>query len=919
MMAKLETAEKIKNSDKIQSNRPDVVEIYLGKLESELSKNSDLGFEDDYNVQSSIEDVYVSVPTNVFIGADVDGNKNIVNIYENDNYDRNENVKYSDFKVKLNEFIKDNTLQRNLVFKPYWREGRIKKLKKLSAIDVICANQYSICLGGPGSGKSTFLKYLAVSLIKLYKNKEYEGLNGDTYSSLFFEKNYIPIFVRLREERVQSVSNEDEFLNIVFDGIEYDLDQLKNTIKKSNVIFLFDGADEIFNVNPQRCINQLIGFTKSLNDRAKIVITSRKERINSLPSDFFQFELQIMDNECRNKFVKKILKNDNLCVEFISQLSISDLDEYIIGNPLLLSLIILIFKKQQRLPSNKSCILHDSINLLINRWAARNKKSLDNSGIEKSQLLSVLQDIAYETMLRGNSQLVFDGNIIGNKLMNDYQASQKDAAVLQTCLVSQVGIIREKASDNGDVKCEFAHRYFHEYLAASKLSDMGDELFAKLYDKLGDQYDKFGNLIIMLVEIWHDMVPTRLGMIWQILGFLIDIAKNSEDEEKKDWLSWLCGKILSRRSYVLLESIDKAYVFGIKNILYECNDLLFKSIESMSFELKKKIECARCLWNIGYYSPKTMDIDRNKIGDRRCGVGVVGKEPDIAWCYIKGGRFILGLESKDRVYLDDTFGTVNFDFSRELPPVDNVEVNDFYMSKYPVTMDQYRLFIDDGAYERKELWEWADVSRKWFKNFKARYKDIAKIRGYINEIFDNVGNAPMVNISWVEAKAFCEWLSEKTGANIRLPYETEWEYVAKLFGYGLYSYSNEYSSKYYIGRDIGLKKAAPVGLTEFPMDITSGMFDEYPRDLNGNVWEWTQTIMSNPETLENYIKNREKIELKRNNYKSIKDSVMMVVRGGSFINQGFQSRNSYRGRDYIFNHITIRQGFRLVKEKINEK
>jgi formylglycine-generating enzyme required for sulfatase activity len=94
---------------------------------------------------------------------------------------------------------------------------------------------------------------------------------------------------------------------------------------------------------------------------------------------------------------------------------------------------------------------------------------------------------------------------------------------------------------------------------------------------------------------------------------------------------------------------------------------------------------------------------------------------------------------------------------------------------------------------------------------------------------------PVINVSWLDAKEFAAWLSQKTGQKYRLPTEAEWEYAGRA----------NTQSAYWWGADVGTRRAncqdcgtgqpqrtQPVG--SFPPNAF-GLYD-----TSGNVAEWVE-------------------------------------------------------------------------------
>lgn len=108
---------------------------------------------------------------------------------------------------------------------------------------------------------------------------------------------------------------------------------------------------------------------------------------------------------------------------------------------------------------------------------------------------------------------------------------------------------------------------------------------------------------------------------------------------------------------------------------------------------------------------------------------------------------------------------------------------------------------------------------------------------------------PVTSISWHDAKAFCDWLTEQTGQRVRLPSEAEWEYAARAGSTTKYWWGpdpegaqrrenvmDQSVKAIFPGRntaswDDGFAHTAPVASFEAnPL----GLYDMF-----GNVWEWT--------------------------------------------------------------------------------
>jgi formylglycine-generating enzyme required for sulfatase activity len=157
------------------------------------------------------------------------------------------------------------------------------------------------------------------------------------------------------------------------------------------------------------------------------------------------------------------------------------------------------------------------------------------------------------------------------------------------------------------------------------------------------------------------------------------------------------------------------------------------------------------------------------------------------------------------------------------------------------------------------------------------------------------GSRPVLNVSWEEATGFCRWLSGKSGAEIRLPNEAEWEYAAvggkKSEGHR-YSGSDNWQEVSWSEENSG-GTTHPVGQKK-PNEL--GLYD-----MSGNLWEmcedWPAADPGQP-------------RFKGENHD---EGAAHALHGNSYDNPASDPRNADVHASFGNGHTNI--GFRVVKMK----
>jgi len=411
-----------------------------------------------------------------------------------------------------------------------------------SVLDVIddVTYRYLVILGDPGSGKSTLLKYLAFQWAKLSAND--------------LSLHPIHLLIELRKyNRSQDEKKCDNFLEFIeCDSSRIDhLDKniLHEWLQAGRAVVMFDGLDEVFELEKRnRIVDQIHSFTQKY-PKVKTIVTSRvigyqQQRLKN--AEFHHFMLQDFEPEQIQDFLQKWhdltlidrLKKAALLERLQQAIAASDSIRELAGNPLLLTMMA-ILNRNQELPRFRAKLYEEASKVLLHTWDFEVKEKLNNDRvdpylIDEEVKQSICGRIAY-TMQSSGKQL---GNIISRQELRQ-TITDSLTGLMGTGATACAKLMVDQLRDRNFILCflggynedyfAFVHRTFLEYFCAWE--------FVRQFDK-PKTLDLDGLIEVFREhwrdESWHEVLRLMAGMLdakftGQILEYLI--GENGEAEK----------------------------------------------------------------------------------------------------------------------------------------------------------------------------------------------------------------------------------------------------------------------------------------------------------------------------------------------------------------------------------------------------
>jgi formylglycine-generating enzyme required for sulfatase activity/membrane protein implicated in regulation of membrane protease activity len=693
--------------------------------------------------------------------------------------------------------------------------GRLSE--PLPVLDLLQKHDGLIVLGDPGAGKTTFLKFLALTLA--LGEGERIGLG-----------NRLPILAPL--SAYANVLSErdvrlDDFIAGYFHDMGADLpmgEMLDRALQEGAALVLLDGLDEVQDSSLRHTVVERVADFYTFHRRKgnKFALTSRivgYRQVRPTAEGLAECTLVDFEDDEIQDFVtrwtatlEKQAQGETATAQVDAECERRELLEAIqrnpgvrglAANPLLLTILALMKRQGVTLPERRVELYDQYVRTLLSSWnRARGLGRPPGHDLDVVQTVRILAPLALWMHQVNPGAGLVKREDLRRKLEEIYApGAGRGEAAPEAAARRFLEDVREYAGlllERGPGEYGFIHLTFEEYLAAVAIALEGQCDIQPIVNELSAHVGDPAWREVALLAVSY------LGIIQQ------------RDQAAGAVVEALAAPGVEKPEAVVLagEAVLDAWPGGVPpESKRKIVDALVPVMQAPQVSFALRRQAGLVLGRLGW---RPADLDE--------------------FIEIAPGPFSYGEDKKPREILQS-----------------------YRIAKYPVTNAQYARFVAAKGYDNQQWWSaegWSwrtgaydSKAPDYFKNWLAQRPAEKRDRPFWwHDVERGNPMCPVVGVSWFEAQAYCNWLTGelrrtgRLGADriVRLPDEAEWERAARgaQADEREYPWGDEFDfAKANVAEEIG-KGIGSSNVATFPQGTSpDGLWD-----CSGNVWEWTRTV-----------------------------------------------------------------------------
>jgi GTPase SAR1 family protein len=424
----------------------------------------------------------------------------------------------------IEELFKNISLQKvnSIIFS---RIDYLVSNRNVAALDAVKRYPKLLIWGQPGAGKTTFLKHLAIHTIQELGQK------------------IIPIFISLK-----TFADEEEKPHLI-DAIKGELmtyasasaSLVQDLLDEGRCLILLDGLDEVRDAESSRVYRNINNLVEQFSKNS-LVLTCRTGASEYTFEYFTEVEMADFNEHQVMMFVKRWFTSSQepkLADEFLEEIEKSRSIKELTTNPLLLTMLCLVFEDYYKLPKNQYSLIDDAINVLLRKWDASRRIErhwVNQFNLTHQRKVDMLSQIAYEAFNQEPQKYFWQvgelEKLISHYMENLTEISPKTLAVDSLAVLKTIeanhGLLVKQAKD----LYSFSHLTFQEYFVANYVVESRNpEILKEVVQKHLTNYQ------------WREvflMIAGRLANADEFLKLIFSqINKLVSSKTLQDMLIWL--------------------------------------------------------------------------------------------------------------------------------------------------------------------------------------------------------------------------------------------------------------------------------------------------------------------------------------------------------------------------------------------